>query len=212
MDNVAHTSVSHLPELDPDGDGGGVCLNGGHATLSNVVVAGNRAETAGDGIYVQSSSPHLLHTTIARNGSVSLATGGGGDGSGVYITGTASTVALTNTILVSHTVGITVAADNTATLEATLWSTDTWANLADWGGAGTIITGTINLWDDPDFVDPDGGDYHIGPNSAAIDAGVDVGVDDDIDGDPRPQGEGYDLGADEFIYHVYLPLVLRNSG
>jgi len=209
-DNVAHTSVAHLPELDPDGDGGGVCLNGGGAVLSNVVIADNRAETAGGGIYVQSSSPHLLHATIARNGSVSLSTGGGG--SGIHITGTASTVAMTNTILVSHTVGITVAAGNTVTLEATLWGTGTWANLADWGGAGTIITGTINLWDDPDFVDPDGADYHIGPNSAAIDAGVDAGVDDDIDGDPRPQGDAYDLGADEFVHHVYLPLVLRSSG
>jgi uncharacterized repeat protein (TIGR01451 family) len=50
---------------------------------------------------------------------------------------------------------------------------------------------------DPAFVDPDNGDYHIGPGSAAIDAGLDAGVDHDIDGEPRPLGGGYDLGADE---------------
>jgi hypothetical protein len=220
----------------PKGTGGGLHLSDSTATLSNTLIANNQVEIAGGGLYVErsaitltntivadnqitltgqitgtgsglcvvGSSARLLHPTIARNS--------GGDGSGLHITGTASTVAMTNTILVSHTVGITVTAGNTATLTATLWGTGTWANLADWGGAGTVITGTINLWDDPDFVDPDRGDYHIGPNSAAIDAGVDAGVDGDIDGDPRPQGSDYDLGADEFVYHVYLPLVLRSSG
>jgi hypothetical protein len=52
-------------------------------------------------------------------------------------------VAVTNTILVSHTVGIRVTAGNTATLEATLWGSGPWANDTDWGGAGTVITGTL---------------------------------------------------------------------
>jgi hypothetical protein len=47
--------------------------------------------------------------------------------------------------------------------------------------------------------------------SAAIDKGVNARVDDDIDGDPRPQGSGYDLGADE-INCIYLPIILKNSG
>ena len=175
--------------------GGGVHLNNSTATLTNTIVTGNRAATGGSGLYLAGSSARLLHPTIARNG--------GGDGSGLHITGTASTVAMTNTILVSHTVGITVAAGNTATLAATLWGTGTWANLADWGGAGTVITGTINLWDDPDFVDPDRGNYHIGPNSAAIDAGEHAGVTVDIDGEPRSAGTAPDIGADEY-YHPAL--------
>jgi uncharacterized repeat protein (TIGR01451 family) len=199
---ITANAVYDRPSYNLDGDGGGIYLNSSTAAMTNTVIAENQAETAGSGLYIAGSSPRLLHTTIARNGSASLTTGGG-DGSGVYITGTASTVAMTNTILVSHTVGITVAADNTATLTATLWGTDTWANLADWGGAGTIITGTINIWDQPAFVDPDRGDYHIGPGSAAIDAGVPAGVTVDVDGEPRSVGTAPDIGADEY-YHPAL--------
>ncbi len=82
---------------------------------------------------------------------------------------------------------------NFQSLEGTLWGNDT-----DWGGAGTIIIGTVNVWGDPAFVDPDAGDYHLGPGSAAIDAGVNAGVTTDIDGNPRPHGGGFDLGADEY--------------
>ncbi len=188
--------------------GGGVLVRNSDVYLANNVVADNRARSAGGGLYIVGSSPRLLHTTIARNG--------GGDDSGVYIAGTNSTVALTNTILVSHTVGIIVAAGNTATLEATLWGTGTWANDTDWDGTGTIITGTVNLWDDPAFVDPDAGNYRILSDSAAIDAGVDAGITTDIDGNFRPtdgdcDGNAVvDIGAAEYYGCIYLPIVLKN--
>jgi parallel beta-helix repeat protein len=200
---VGNTVYDVPPQLNVVGDGGGIYLRSCSASLINNVLADNQVYGLGhgSGLYALGSSAQLLHTTLASNR--------GGDGSGVYITGTGSTVALTNTILVSHTVGITAAAGNTATLEATLWGTDPWANLADWGGTGTILTGTINLWDDPAFVDPDAGDYHIRLDSAAIDRGVYADVDRDIDGEPRPIG-GYDLGADEVGARRYFPLVFRH--
>jgi uncharacterized repeat protein (TIGR01451 family) len=183
------------------GDGGGVYMDFADSpTLANNMVADNQAGGAGSGLYIKASFPQLLHTTIARNR--------GGDGSGVYVTWYRDPVVcvgggvdLTNTILVSHTVGIVVTAGwectSTAALEATLWGTGTWANETDWGGAGIILTGTVNSWDDPAFVNPDTGDYHISPGSGAIDTGVDAGVITDIDGEPRPYGLGYDIGADE---------------
>jgi hypothetical protein len=189
--------------------GGGIHLQAGsNAFLTNNVVAGNRANTVGSGLYIEGSSPQLLHTTIARNT--------GGDGSGIYITdlrGAHSGVAMTNTILVSHTVGITVTLGSAASLESTLWGTGAWGSMTDWGGAGTVITGVADASGDPVFVDADAGDYHIGPGSAAIDAGVDAGVRIDIDEEPRAH-LAPDLGADEYWppgaeQHLYLPAVFR---
>jgi parallel beta-helix repeat protein len=203
--STATLSNNRVTSNATDGScGGGLTLVESDAALINNVVADNQAIIFGSALCIGGSSLRLLHTTIARNR--------GGDGSGIYVGHVPgpSTLALTNTILVSHTVGITVE-DGTVTLEGTLWGSGTWANDTDWGGMGTIITGAHNYWGDPAFVNPDAGDYHIGLISAAIDKGVDAGVDDDIDGDPRPQGSGYDLGADEFVdaAPIYLPLIMR---
>jgi parallel beta-helix repeat protein len=178
--------------------GGGLYLWGSDATLTNNVVADNQTTSSGGGLYIRASSPHLLHTTIARNSGTS----------GVSVSswsGDYGTVALTNTILVSHSydVGIYVTAGNTATLESTLW----YGNAADWDGAGTIVTGTHNYWGAPLF-DADG--YHLLEGSAAIDKGVDTDVDTDIDGDSRDSTP--DLGADERAgADVYLPIIMKNA-
>lgn len=178
------------------------------ATLVNNVVADNvkLGFPCASGIGIADSVITLTHNTIARNR-------GPAPGSGIYVaapSSQASVVTLINNILVSHTVGITVAAGNTATLEATLWGADAWANEADWDGNGNIFTGTINVWADPGFANPDGGDYHIAPGSAAVDRGVDAGIESDIDGDPRPIGSLPDIGADEARRAIFLPLALRN--
>jgi hypothetical protein len=168
-------------------DGGGLSMFRSDATLTNNVVVDNRGNSVGSGLYIWASFPRLLHTTIARNG--------GGDGSGIYITNDGAnpgSVALTNTILVSHTVGIRVTGGNTATVNSILW----------FGTPTTIsraITATVTTQNQrqgsPAFA-ADG--YHLTAVSAAIDRGVNAGVVTDIDGDPRPVGSGYDLGADEF--------------
>jgi hypothetical protein len=102
------------------------------------------------------------------------------------------------------------------TVEGTLWGSGPWANGAEWTGGGAITTGTVNVRGLPEFVDPVGGDYHIGPNSAAIDAGVTTAVTEDVDGEPRPSGSRYDIGADEYSgpvqrRYIYLPVVLKVS-
>lgn len=169
--------------------GGAYVYYQSRATLTNTLIAANRATVAGSGFYLHdNSTARLLHTTIARNS--------GGDGGGVYVTFDSAAV-LTNTILVSHTVGITVASGSTASLEATLWGSGDWANGSDWGGAGSIATGTINIRGDPAFMTLPSGDYRLSPASAALDQGVNAGVTADIDGELRPFGSGYDLGADE---------------
>lgn len=186
-----------------DDDGGGLYLYYSNATFTNTIIADNKAGIHGGGLFIRASSPKLFHTTIARNS--------GGFGTGVYVTdfnSNTSTVALTNTILVSHTTGIYVRADvttiNTARMEATLWGSGVWANGTDWSGN---VTHTDDYYGNPVFMNPDNGKYHIGPTSAARDKGVDTSVDSDIDGDSRPFGVKPDLGADE----VAVTLTLRKT-
>ncbi len=174
--------------------GGGLYLYDSAARLDNNIVSGNVLPTpdGGAGIWIHGDSAQLRHNTIAdnQNGSGIQVTGyWGGDGE----------ADLTNTILVSHTVGIDVATGMTATLEATLWG-----NTVDWGSAGTIATGTVNVWGAPAFVDPANHDYHITFPSPATDAGLASAVDDDIDGHFRPYAAP-DLGADEIVHGALTP-------
>ena len=162
--------------------GGGIDVWAARLRLTNVVVADNHA-LVGNGIYLYESPLDALHTTIARNN--------GGQGNGIYANcdlSSCSTVALTNTILVSHTVGITVTAGNTATLNGVLW----YSNTANTGGAGAIAV-TNAITGAPAFA-ADG--YHLTSISKAINAGIAAGVATDIDGEPRDVAP--DIGADEF--------------
>ena len=47
----------------------------------------------------------------------------------------------------------------------------------------------------------------------AIDAGTTVSwLNEDIDEGPRPVGDGYDIGADEYKWvHVHVPPILKND-
>jgi len=84
-----------------------------------------------------------------------------------------------------------------------------------WAVANPGIQGANPLSGDPAVVNPAGGDYHLGPGSAAIDTGAPTLVTTDIDGEPRPDCVLWDIGADEVqsgspCWRVRLPLVLRN--
>ena len=174
------------------GDAGGVgLLNSQGVSLVNNIISENKCDSGGHGpgIFARNSSAHLLNTTIARNT--------GGDGLGLIVGDIAARVWMTNTILVSHTVGIQTVGAGTVTATHTLWGDGSWANGTDTVGSN-IITGTHNWWEEPGFVDPDGGDYHVGTGSGALNVGLDVGVGTDIDGDLRPFCTGPDLGADEY--------------
>ncbi|RME84994.1 MAG: hypothetical protein D6775_04045 [Caldilineae bacterium] len=182
--------------------GGGIYFNfRTPAILKNTVISDNEAP-AGSGLFIRDSSPQLIHTTIARNKG----------GAGVVVTSENdyfdSDVTMTNTIIFSHTTGITVSVKNTATLASTLWQ----GNADDRGGVG-VINHSNDHTGDPKFAF-DG--YHLLPGSAAIDRGVNAGVTTDIDGNARPYGSGFDIGADEYNgtmitpKKLFLPLTLRN--
>ncbi|MCA9720581.1 MAG: hypothetical protein KC468_38315, partial [Myxococcales bacterium] len=74
-----------------------------------------------------------------------------------------------------------------------------------WDGGSTSLLATIgevnalsfasnNIDDDPEL----DGSFHLSNASACIDAGTDFEAPDlDLDNQPRPQGQGVDIGADE---------------
>ncbi len=56
-----------------------------------------------------------------------------------------------------------------------------------------------NLNEDPMFADPANGNYRLHDGSPCLNTGTDVNApEDDLDGTPRPQGDGFDMGAYEF--------------
>ncbi len=56
-----------------------------------------------------------------------------------------------------------------------------------------------NYWVSPGFVDPVSGDYHLRPNSPAIDSGTPIAwLKADIEGNSRPTNYGWDIGAFEY--------------
>jgi hypothetical protein len=208
LDSTATLNGNHVRH-NTASTGGGLYLFYDAATLTNNVIADNHiAGTAnGSGVYASASTSHLLHTTLAYNT--------GGEGSGVYIT-TAfldhSTVVMANTILVGHSVGISVTDGNTAAVNGVLWHNV--PVTVSWSAGATVVVQSEHTGD-PAFL-ADG--YHLGPTSAAIDVGVAAGVLNDVDGDLRPvDGDldgvaAMDLGADEarWLWRISLPLVQKN--
>jgi uncharacterized repeat protein (TIGR01451 family) len=173
------------------GLGGGVHIRGNPILRNNVIVE-NHATYEGSGLYIRGAAPELYHNTIAQNA-------GANDATGIYVVEASSTQRaqpkLWNTIVASQTVGIYVKGDevkNIVTAAGILWS----GNVSDTWGNGTFFLSNERTGD-PRFVNPAGGDYHIGPGSAALDNGVVTDVTDDVDGQVRPHYDGYDLGADE---------------
>lgn len=65
----------------------------------------------------------------------------------------------------------------------------------------STLTGINNFFEEPDFINESTGDLRLKESSKAIDRLRGVFVNDvDFDGEQRPSGEGYDIGADEFLF------------
>jgi putative cofactor-binding repeat protein len=166
----------------------------GGATLVNNIIARSGSTTIRvQGFPAQPVTATLLHNTLV----------GPGGGYGIYAA-SYSTVWLTNTIVVSHTMGIT----NVSPLSATVMAD----HILFWANTNAGLRGTDPVDGDPRFVDPAAYDYHLGASSAAIDQGIAADVATDLDGDQRPFGTQPDIGADEAVWlRLYLPLVLRST-
>ena len=77
------------------------------------------------------------------------------------------------------------------------WDLDCAVLTAGLPGGPHPQTSGILVTADPGFVDPAGGDFHVLPSSPAVDFCNDLGPGVDMDVEGRPQGTGWDAGADE---------------
>jgi len=147
-----------------------------HPQITNNVITNNK----GSGIFVNRSYPQVTNNTIAGNIK---------DASGEFCSIFAmadSKVSVTNTIL-SNT-GIDWY-DEYSEIIITHSLVKDGLNVS-WPGEG-------NISQDPLFVG--NGDYHLLPTSPCVDTGTDVDVSTDIEGNERPQGQGFDIGAYEYV-------------
>ncbi len=163
--------------------GGGVFQNGTfNGMIVNSLFARNVVTTSGTAMVLASSgSSYVLHNTIADlviNPQAAIGVSAGA-------------VAIRDTIIASHSIGISV----------TLGSANEDYNLFFSNGlteTGSIVAGSHSLIDlDPMFIDPSTDDYHLGTGSAAINTGIDAGVNTDYDDNPRPLLGAFDIGYDE---------------
>jgi hypothetical protein len=79
-----------------------------------------------------------------------------------------------------------------------------------WNNGSNPLTLDDFVIGDPNFRNAMSLDFHLGSGSAAVDAALaDPTILDDFEGDLRPINAGSDIGADEQLIYVFLPLIMR---
>jgi parallel beta-helix repeat protein len=189
------------------GTGGGLWIRGPTSlTMTNNIVAGNRASDQGGGMGLEAYQSAPVTGTLLHNTFVGNNAGSGYGQVGIDLVSGWIKLALVNNLLSTHSNALCVALGSTVTLTSTLFYGNSGGDFCL--GGPVVNTGAIT-GQDP-LLDAT---YHLRAGSPAIDAGVNADVTVDIDGDLRPIGTGYDIGADEYTERrlVYLPVVLKKQ-
>ena len=179
--------------------GGGVTLYGDAPTLTNNVIAGNKATftggNSGGGIRCDKSDAKLMNNTITGNWAVA------GPGAGIYCYD--CDVTMTNTIVWNGSYGIYL---NDSDITVSYSDVQGGKN----GGIATVNQsvknwGTGNITADPKFVNAATENYHLLYYSPCIDKGTSSGAPaEDIGGTSRSMPP--DIGAHEYAAVAYLAL------
>jgi len=175
---ISQCTISSNSATGSDGEGGAIHCSDGTQTITNCVITGNSSTRKAGAIYCEASDSEIRHCTFSGNS---------GTHGGVLYPEDA-TVTFTNCILW----GDISTSDPDYNEIHPGWSSTVTITYSDVEGG---YEGTGNIDSDPLFVG--GGDYHITSSSPCANVAVDVGIYTDLDGDGRPDGAGYDMGADE---------------
>ncbi|MCB9743389.1 MAG: lamin tail domain-containing protein [Alphaproteobacteria bacterium] len=186
----------------------GVYISGSYDTELEKLILGYNWYGLGD---VSSLGTTLTSSLIASNPAGGVFTSGGSNalisnntfvgngfrGTANYLTGAISMNAggsevVWNNVITSNYYGI-----NCYGCSSTWGYNDVWGNTTDYVNDASADATDISV--DPQFVDAANGNYRLTAGSACIDAGgATWAAAEDIQGESRPQGAGYDIGADEY--------------
>ena len=113
------------------------------------------------------------------------------------------TLTLKDSIISSYGTGVYINAGSTLTEDYNLFN-----NTINMQSGGALNQGGHSIINqDPHFVNPSAGDYHLLSSSPAIGKGINLGVTTDLDGNAR--SGRWDIGAFQYWAFVYLPLIFR---
>jgi hypothetical protein len=169
-----------------DNTGGGVAVNETQFDIENNFITGNGSISSSYGgvsISQPGANSRLGFNTIAGN------LGPSGSPAGVTCGFLTQDLIVSNNIIFDN---IVAGGGQQVGGAHCLW---TYSDI----GPSTVTAGAGNLNVDPLFVNANGGNFHLQSSSPVIDkADPNSTLSIDIDGDPRPQGNGRDVGADEY--------------
>lgn len=210
-----------IKENYADTGGGGIfCSSYSSPIIQNCTISENDADLGAGGIECISSFLSIINCKISKNSKIAINSSSSsslyiesseitenGDSGGILCSYCSlevvhCTIARNRSIL--EGAGISCSGSYSCTVvNSILWDNlpDQISGLADVSFSDVMgfYPGEGNIWEDPLFIDPENGNYHLAGGSPCIDSGTDAGVYTDIDGDIRPLGAGFDMGADEFV-------------
>jgi predicted outer membrane repeat protein len=200
-------------------NGGAIAIYDGSIALAQTIFQGNIADTNGAAVVFLKPRPNSENEVVNN---LWVDNHSSGVGYTIYARGTVDTeskLKITHNTLVdsSHN-------DDAAFFIDQVGETGIWNNIIAYYETGLVSTSEIvyagynlydiegdswvgpveddssNLFADPRFLNTATGDYHLRNDSPAIDSGFGpVAALNDLNGISRPQGDGYDLGAYEFV-------------
>ncbi len=204
------TFVTCLMANNSSLQGGGMYLSNSSPTLIDCVMMNNTASEKGGAIHMYSKcSPVLrncclLSNTAQRGGALYLSTGSTPQLINCTLSGNIATFG-------GHAGGISCLGGTPLLRNCILWNDlpyeiqgiSTTSNALQYCDVQGGFTGTGNIDEDPLFVDPARGDFHLQEGSPCIGKGIGPELNSlvplfDIDGDPR-SGQTCDMGADEYV-------------